>query len=103
MQIKGGKLTFEVEVEEEEKKCCICLSEERDLPVTSCCGKMVHERCVTTSIKNYRHCPHCREDMPMVKFVCLFFAVQIVKIKILLDCFLFCRYTLYRTVESTTD
>ena len=30
-----------------ETGCMICLKEEKDLPVTSCCGKMVHECCLT--------------------------------------------------------
>ena len=29
-----------------ETGCMICLKEEKDLPVTPCCGKMVHEQCL---------------------------------------------------------
>ena len=40
-------------------------TKEEDLPVTSCCEKMVHEKCLVGLIA-YFHCPHWREVMPLV-------------------------------------
>ena len=59
-------LPIEFGVEEmEESGCIICLKEEKDLPVTSCCGKMVHEKCLLEWIEvcTSPSCPHCREPM----------------------------------------
>ena len=55
----------------EQDWCCICLGNDKDLPVTSCCGKMVHESCIKYAISNLPHCPHCRETMETV-ILCLF-------------------------------
>ena len=61
-----GKLfVTEEEVPEYKEGCLICLNDGRDLPVTSCCGKMVHERCLSNWLEvcTSRSCPHCREGM----------------------------------------
>lgn len=46
----------------------ICLKEEKDLPVTSCCGKMVHEQCLIEWLDVCKDpsCPHCRTAMVTV-------------------------------------
>ena len=51
-----------------ETGCMICLKEEKDLPVTSCCGKMVHERCLIEWLDVCKDpsCPHCRTAMVTV-------------------------------------
>ena len=51
-----------------ETGCFICLKEEQDLPVTSCCGKMVHESCLINWLEVCMSpsCPHCRTEMVTV-------------------------------------
>lgn len=51
-----------------ESGCMICLKEEEDLPVTSCCGKMVHEKCLIEWLEVCMapSCPHCRTEMVTV-------------------------------------
>ena len=51
-----------------ETGCMICLKEEKDLPVMSCCGKMVHESCLTDwlDVCHRPSCPHCRTEMVTV-------------------------------------
>ena len=54
-----------------ETGCFICLKEEQDLPVTSCCGKMVHESCLIEWLEVCKSpsCPHCRTEMVTVSRV----------------------------------
>ena len=51
-----------------ESGCMICLKEEEDLPVISCCGKMVHEKCLIDWLEVCMapSCPHCRTEMVTV-------------------------------------
>ena len=51
-----------------ETGCMICLKEEQDLPVSSCCGKMVHESCLINWLEVCMEpsCPHCRTEMVTV-------------------------------------
>ena len=66
MNAKKPRMDFKEKKEEKEEGCCICLVEEKDLPVTSCCGKTVHEACLRSAIRYYPHCPHCRDYMETV-------------------------------------
>lgn len=61
LPLKNGELY-------KETGCMICLKEEKDLPVTSCCGKMVHEQCLIEWLDVCKDpsCPHCRTAMVMV-------------------------------------
>ena len=54
-----------------ETGCMICLKEEQDLPVSSCCGKMVHEFCLINWLEVCMEpsCPHCRTEMVTVSRV----------------------------------
>lgn len=64
-RIKG---LFEVESTYEDSGCVICLNDGKDLAVTSCCGKMVHEKCLSNwmDVCVNPSCPHCREEVVSV-------------------------------------
>lgn len=87
-----------------ETGCLICLKEEKDLPVTSCCGKMVHEQCLTEWIDVCKDpsCPHCRTAMVTVSMKkkqseVLILGPLTYEANVLTSTPLcFCRYMLYR-------
>lgn len=60
---------FGVEDKPDEPGCIICLHDEHGLPVTSCCGKEVHEECLLKWLKvaGKKSCPHCRLNMETVR------------------------------------
>ena len=57
---------------EDVEECCVCLEEEWCLPVTNCCGQSIHTKCLTRSLQDYNHCPHCRCPTSMVSFFVVF-------------------------------
>ena len=58
---------------EDVEECCVCLEEEWCLPVTNCCGQSIHTTCLTRSLQDYNHCPHCRCPTSIVSFFFLRF------------------------------
>ena len=55
----GRELPTISEVED----CAVCLEEESDLPVTSCCGQTIHLTCFDICLKSNKRCPYCRCGM----------------------------------------
>ena len=49
--------------------CLICLEEDVDLPVTSCCGQTIHLMCLDICLKMNNRCPHCRCGLERVMMI----------------------------------